>query len=74
MQEIPESVQSTVNSINMELRQTPTKEHRKAAKDRLAASALGRLKSKRGTVSIKVFENLTPNDTKRSRKEIALSL
>jgi integrase len=71
MQEIPESVQSTVNSINMELRQKPAKEHRKAAKILLAAPAVDRLKSKRGAVSIKEFENLTPNDTKRSQREAA---
>jgi integrase len=72
MQEIPESVQSTVNSINMELRQKPAKEHRKEAKVLLAAPAVGRLKSKRGAVSIKVFGNLTPNDTKHSQREAAL--
>ena len=71
MQEIPESVQSTVNSINMELRQKPAKEHRKEAKVLLAAPAVGRLKSKRGAVSIKVFGNLTPNDTKHSQREAA---
>jgi tRNA A37 threonylcarbamoyladenosine dehydratase len=48
MREISESVQSTVNSINLELRQKPAKEHRKAAKVLRAAPALGRLNSKRG--------------------------
>jgi integrase len=71
MQEIPESVQSTVNSINMELRQKPAKEHRKAAKVLVAVPAVGRLKSKRGAVSIKVFGNLTPIDTKHSQREAA---
>jgi integrase len=71
MQEIPESVQSTINSINLELRQKPAKEHRKAAKVLLAAPAVGRFKSNRGAVSIKVIGNLTPNDTKRSEREAA---
>ncbi|WP_216845152.1 hypothetical protein [Granulicella sp. S156] len=71
MQEIPESVQSTMNSINLELRQMPSKAHRKAVKVLTGASASTRLKSKRGAVSVKVFENLTPNDTKRSGREAA---
>ena len=32
MQEIPESVQSTVNSIKLQLRQAPARAHRKTAK------------------------------------------
>jgi hypothetical protein len=64
-----EIVQCTMNSIHMELRQTPVKAHRKAEKVLTGAAAVDRLKSKGGAVSIKVVENLTPIDTKRSRRE-----
>ena len=73
MQEIPESVQSTVNSIHMELRQGPKKIHREVAKALPKRSGNGEFKSGRGPVHIKVFENLTPIDTKRSQREAARS-
>jgi integrase len=72
MQEIPESVQSTVNSIHMELRQGPKKIHRKMATALSTGNGDGAIKSRRGPVHIKVFENLTPIDTKRSQREAAL--
>ncbi|MFY9647700.1 MAG: hypothetical protein WAK29_21155, partial [Terriglobales bacterium] len=71
MQEIPESVQATVNSINRELRKSADKNHRKTVKPLPDAVAFGGKVLKRGVVSVKVFENLTPNDTKRSEKEVA---
>jgi hypothetical protein len=64
MQEIPESVQSTVNSINQELRKSP-------AKALVNAGAFPGKPIKRAAVSGKVFGNLTPNDTKRERSELA---
>jgi integrase len=73
MQEIPESVQATVNSINRELRKSSDKNHRKTVKPLPDAVAFGGKVLKRGAVSVKVFENLTPNDTKRSGKEVFLS-
>jgi hypothetical protein len=73
MQQIPESVQSTVNSIHSELRRSPEKERRKVAKSVPYASSLGRRELMRGALSPKVFENLTPNDTKRSGEEITWS-
>jgi integrase len=71
MQEIPESVQATVNSINRELRISSAKNHRKVAKPLSDAVLVGGKSRKRGAVSKKVFENLTPNDTKRSQREAA---
>jgi integrase len=71
MQEIPESVQSTVNSIYRELRKSPDKGPRKTVKPSPHLTAFGAKTLKRGAVSVKVFENLTPNDTKRSQKEAA---
>lgn len=71
MQQIPDSVQSTVNSINLELRQTPARVHPKAVKVLPTASTVNRPKSKHGVVSLKVLGNLTPNDTKRSGEEAA---
>ena len=70
MQEIPESVQSTVNSIHLELRKQPLKERRNGAKPPATTAFFGGRESKRGAVSLKCFENLTPNDTKRSGKEV----
>ena len=71
MQEIPESVQSTVNSIHMELRKQPLNDRRKVKKKLSSASVFGGHELKRGRVSVKVFENLTPIDTKRSKKQAA---
>ncbi|WP_353072471.1 hypothetical protein [Tunturiibacter gelidiferens] len=67
MQEIPESVQATVNSINKELRMLSTKNGRKVAKPLPDAVLVGGKPLKRGAASVKVFGNLTPNDTKRQR-------
>jgi integrase len=69
MQEIPESVQATVNSINRELRKSSDKNHRKTVKPLPDAVAFGGKVFKRGAASVKVFGNLTPNDTKHSEKE-----
>jgi integrase len=71
MQAIPESVQSTVNSIHLELRKSPDKGHQKAVKPLSAAGDFGGKILKRGAVSMKVLRNLTPNDTKRERRELA---
>jgi hypothetical protein len=71
MQEIPESVQSTINSIHFELRKSPEKERRKVAKALPGAAVLRGRSRQLGAVSLKVFGNLTPNDTKPSREEIA---
>ena len=71
MQEIPESAQSTVNSIHLELRKFPAKERRKVVKALPDAVVFRGRAIKRGAVSQKVFGNLTPNDTKRSGEEIA---
>jgi hypothetical protein len=72
MQEIPESVQATVNSINRELRKSSDKNHRKTVKPLQDAVAFGGKVLKRVAVSVKVFGNLTPNDTKCSEKEVVL--
>jgi hypothetical protein len=71
MQEIPESVQSTVNSIHRELRKSPERDRPKAAEPLTDAVLVGGKTLKRGAVSVKVFGNLTPNDTKRERRELA---
>ena len=73
MQEIPETVQATVNSINRELMKSSEKNHRKTVKPLPDTVTLGGKVYKRGAVSVKVFKNLTPNDTKRSEKEVFLS-
>jgi integrase len=65
MQEIPESVQATVNSINKELRQLRPKEKRRAtsapASKKLVVGASERVRSAVSNEGILV---LTPNDTK----------
>jgi integrase len=73
MQEIPESVQATVKSINKELRMSSNKNGRKIAKPLPDAVLVGGKPLKRGAVSVKVLGNLTPNDTKRERRELASS-
>lgn len=73
MQEIPESVQLTVNSIHLELRKSLEEERRKVAKVSPHALGFRGRERRHGAVSIKVFGNLTPNDTKRSGEEIAWS-
>jgi integrase len=74
MQEIPESVQATVNSINTELRVSLQKGRRKAAKKLPQVVHSKSQQIKRGPVSLKVFENLTPNDTNGAGREAAWSL
>jgi hypothetical protein len=65
MQEIPESVQSTVNSINHELRGSAgSPNNRRSTQRAQKPSVTLRQKSARELVSKKGFENLTPNDTK----------
>ena len=71
MQTIPESVQSTVNSIHLELRKSSEKERRKVVKPLPVAVVFGGKPLKRGAGSIKVFGNLTPNDTKLGRRSLA---
>ena len=63
MQEIPESVQSTVNSIHLELKESSAAGHRKGTR----SSAKGSKKAGRIVVSAKGFRDLTPNDTKSLR-------
>jgi hypothetical protein len=72
MQEIPESVQATVNSINRELRKSGSEKTSQTTPKRKSAIAvfLGKRSSKRA-VPEGVFESLTPNDTKRSERELA---
>jgi len=72
MQEIPESVQATVDSINRELRKSgPEKTSRTTPKRKSATAVFLGKRSSKGAMSEGVFENLTPNDTKRSEKEVA---
>lgn len=71
MQTIPESVQSTVNSIHLELRKSSEKERRKVVKPLPDAVVFGGKPLKRRAVSIKAFGNLTPNDTKLGRRSLA---
>jgi integrase len=72
MQEIPESVQATVNSINRELRKSGSEKTSRTTPKRKPATAvfLGKRSSK-SAMSEGVFESLTPNDTKRSEREVA---
>ena len=60
MQEIPESVQSTINSINRELRKTSPRSRSSRSK----TAATGTVETSRRTHSA----SLTPNDTKRVRE------
>jgi integrase len=70
MQEIPESVQATVNSISQELRKSGVeKTSRTRQKGAPATAAFIGKRSKRGVASESVFQNLTPNDTKLERRE-----
>ena len=71
MQEIPESVRATVNSINTELRNSSKKGRRKSVKAMPDVVLVGGKALKRGAVSVKVFGNLTPNDTKLGRRSLA---
>ena len=68
MQSIPESVQATVNSIHLELRGNGEKKPTKKAS---VASRAGAKRPVSGVTSFEVLSNLTPNDTKLSRREAA---
>ena len=70
MQEIPESVQATINSIKKELRQRRPKERRRV----ISASAskklvVGASQPVRGAISNEGIPVLTPNDTKPEERE-----
>jgi integrase len=66
MQEIPESVQATVNSINRELRKSePEKISQSSPKKKSVTVNFLRKRSSKKAMSERVFEDLTPNDTKR---------
>jgi integrase len=71
MQTIPESVQSTINSIHLELRKSTEKERRKVVKPLPDALVIRVKPLKRRSVSVKMIGNLTPNDTKLGRKSLA---
>jgi integrase len=70
MQEIPESVQATVNAINQELRKSSVEKTSRTTPKRAPATAafIGK-RSKKRVVSESVFQNLTPNDTKLESRE-----
>ena len=73
MQEIPESVQATVNSISRELRKSRSTQNPRATtkkKPDIAALRKGR-QLQRAAVSEEVIQSLTPNDTKLERRELA---
>jgi len=72
MQEIPESVQETLNSINQELRRLGPEKTSQTPSKRKPGTAvfLGKRSSKRA-MSEGVVESLTPNDTKRFGREVA---
>ena len=67
MQEIPESVQATVNLINLELRKSRPVRSRKSTPK--GFSQRSRDSWKRSTDQDGVSGNLTPNDTKLKRRE-----
>ena len=69
MQEIPESVQATVNSINQELRKPQPVRSQKPTQNRIIPR--NRNIWKRSVDQDGVSRNLTPNDTKPERMELA---
>jgi integrase len=72
MQEIPESVQATVNSINRELRKSrPAEKPRANSKRTVVQVSLGK-PPQRSAVPDRIIQNLTPNDTK-SERSVAVS-
>jgi integrase len=72
MQEIPESVQATVNSINRELRESGSeKTSRTTPKKKSATAAFLGKRPRKSAMSEGVFESLTPNDTKHCEREVA---
>ncbi len=62
MQEIPESVQATVNSINEELRKSPVSQHRMAIAIKNPGKAIRSKRRQRGGVSVGVNRGLTPTE------------
>jgi hypothetical protein len=74
MQEIPESVQATVNSINRELRgQRSEKNSRTSPAGKSGTVVVLGRSIKHGAVSVKVFGNLTPNDIKLGMQQTQFS-
>lgn len=72
MQEIPESVQATVNSINQELRMSGSeKASRTSPKPKPATAVFRGKRSRKSAVPERTFESLTPNDTKLERRVVA---
>jgi integrase len=72
MQEIPESVQATVNSISRELRKSQSEKYSRATPKHVPATATSRRKrSQRSAVPEGVIQDLTPNDTKLERRVLA---
>jgi integrase len=70
MQEIQESVQATVNSISQELRKSGVeKTSRTKRKELQLTPTFIEKRSARRIGSERVFQNLTPNDTKLERRE-----
>ncbi|MGA7522602.1 MAG: tyrosine-type recombinase/integrase [Acidobacteriaceae bacterium] len=68
MQEIPESVQATVNSINRELRKSASAGKSRANSKRASAAKVSPGKPQQhSAVPARVIRNLTPNDTKLER-------
>lgn len=68
MQEIPESVQATVNSINRELRKSrPARKFRANSRGTTDAKVSSAMPQQQSSVPDSVIENLTPNDTKLER-------
>lgn len=68
IQEIPESVQATVNSINRELRKSwPARESRANSKRTADAKVSPGKPQQHSAVPERVIRNLTPNDTKLER-------
>jgi integrase len=71
MQEIPESVQETLNSINQELRRLgPEKTSQRSPKRKPVTAVFLRKRSGTKAMSEGVFESLTPNDTKLFGREV----
>ncbi|HEY6448692.1 MAG TPA: tyrosine-type recombinase/integrase [Acidobacteriaceae bacterium] len=72
MQEIPESVQATVNSINRELRKSGSAGKSRANSKRAADAKVSPRKQQHSAVPDRIIQNLTPNDTK-SERSVAVS-
>ena len=72
MQEIPESVQATVNSISRELRKSQSEKYSRATPKHVPATATSRrMRSQTSAVPEGVIQDLTPNDTKLERSVLA---